>query len=323
MENGKVSPTGGETGDVKEGSEMTETKEFVVVAHGDLDGIVSAALLMNAPYGLSVVETQVVFTQPFLVDEVEIPETVKRVFVVDIAVNNRDTEMTRKFIKKLGDKLVVWYDHHEGWETILGAGMGQTFDNGFFIDPESDSCAQLIEPGNKRFAVWVADANASDTRTGQLSERGRFIEEAMKANLGDDSVRESAVRWIVNGCSCTDKDYQRLQEAQRKHQKIQERTEKICEWFSDYSGVAVIEVGKNDYCDVTQVLLKGEQIAPTKTAVVLGKSLEGEEVITIATMDKEKNLVNLFDLPSGAPFRVSLSVANGWTVEKVIERLIQ
>ncbi len=307
-------------------SEMTKKKTVLVIAHGDLDGIMSAALEMKRS-GLSVAETQVIFTQPFLIDKIVIPESIEKIFVVDIAVNNRDTMMTEKFIEQIRDKnrLVAWYDHHEGWEKVLGTGMGQTFDNGFFIDPMSRSCAELIDPGNEEeeFVAWVADANASDTREGELSERGQLVEQAMKANLSDDSVREAAVRWIVNGCR-EDSDYEILRLKQAEYQRVQKITEKLVKQYEIHDGVAVVDVRdvSEDY-DRTQLLLKGEQMAFSKTAIVLGKNPEGEEVITVATMDKQRNLVNLFGLPSGAPFRVSLPVAAGWTVERVLKTLSQ
>jgi hypothetical protein len=312
--------------------EEEQKKSVLVVAHGDLDGIVSAVLIVK-DWGLQMETTEIKFTQPFLVDKVEVAETVEQVFVVDIAVNNRDLEMTKKFIERIGDKLVVWHDHHKGW------GDNDNNDSRFFIDEEARSCAEqirdplviaMMDAGEVN--QWVTDANAADTRQGKLSPRGRFIEEAMKANMSDDSVREAAVRWIVNGCAVDrktaegikeDEDYEKLRKAQGKYQKVQEITEKLAERYKVCdNGVAVVDVSavEEDY-DRTQLLLKGEQMSPTKTAVLLGKNPEGEEVITVATMDKSKNLVNLFGLPSGAPFRVSLPVASGWTVKKVLNRL--
>ncbi|MCK4520317.1 hypothetical protein KAT95_00390 [Candidatus Parcubacteria bacterium] len=105
-------------------------------------------------------------------------------------------------------------------------------------------------------------------------------------------------------------------------EEVQETTEQLVERYEIRDGIAVVDVRdvSDDY-DRTQLLVKGEQMAPTKTAVLLGKNPESEEIVTIATMDKELNLVNLFGLPSGAPFRISLPVAAGWTIEKVLKAL--
>lgn len=298
-----------------EALEAMAEKNVLVVAHGDLDGVVSAALAMGR-FGLNLETTEIVFSQPYLVDKVEVPEKIEKVFVVDIAVNNRDPEMTRKFIEKMDDRglLGIWCDHHQGWPTEIVGRID------FWIK-ETEACAEML--GDLDDSKWITDAIVSDTREGELSEQGQLIEQAMKADLSDDTVREAAVRWIVNGCE-KDSDYQRLQEAQGIYQKVQAETEELAKQYKVRNGVAVVDVREavEDY-DRTQLLLKGEQMVPTKTAVLLGKNPEGEEIVTVATMDKAMNLVDLFGLPSGAPFRVSLPAANGWTVEKVIEKLNQ
>ena len=84
-----------------------------IVAHGDIDGVTSAAILFGQ-LAIEPEDINVVFTQPFLVDKVVIPDKVDQVYVVDIAINNRDPEMTADFVRRLGGKLVRWYDHHEG-----------------------------------------------------------------------------------------------------------------------------------------------------------------------------------------------------------------
>jgi len=303
---------------------MTETeKKVLVVAHGDLDGIVSAVLEMKRS-GLQLGTTEISFTQPYLVDKVEVAEAIQEIYIVDIAVNNRDPEMTKKFIDKIRDKLVYWVDHHQGWLPVLSQFHEQR--RKFSIYEDSESAARIIAaessfPADFPVEELVSDANAADTRRGKLSKNGRLIEEAMKADLRNDSIREFAVRWIVNGYE-EDEDYEKLQEAQARYQKVQAETEKLVERYKVRDDVAVLDVRdvSDDY-DRTQLLVRGEQMAPTKTAVLLGKNPEGEEIITVATMDKAMNLVNLFGLPSGSPFRVSFPVASGWTVEKVLKAL--
>lgn len=309
-------------------SEMAEReeKQVLVVAHGDLDGVVSAALEMKRS-GLSVAKTQMVFTQPFLVDKIMISEKTEKIYVLDIAPNNRDVKMTREFIERISDRLEYWVDHHQGWRIVLQE-LDEEEKRKFSIFENSESTARIIAvestfPSDFPVKQLVSDANASDTRQGELSERGRLIEEAIKADLSDDSVRLSAVRWIVNGCR-EDEDYKRLLEAQKRYQGVQEETERLASKYDIHDGIAVVDVRNavGDY-DRTQLLIRGEQIAPTRTAVVLGKNPQNEEVITIATMDRKVNLVNLFGLPSGAAFRVSLPVAAGWTVERVLNTLSQ
>lgn len=300
---------------------MNEKKKVLVIAHGDLDGIISAALVMKQ-FDLQMETTKILFTQPFLLDKVEVDENIEKVFVVDIAVNNRDTEITRKFIEKIGDRLEYWVDHHQGWSGIL-AQLSEEQGQKFSIFEHSQSTARIIAVAWRGIEEWIADANASNTRQSyRLSARAYLIKEAIKADPSDNSVRETAVRWIVNGWQ-VDEDYDKLSETRKKYwSSVQAETERLAEQYKIHHGIAVVDVrdSSNDYNE-TQLLLKGERVAPTETAVVLRKNPEGEEVITIATMDQQKNLVRLFGLPSGASFKVNLPVTAGWTIEKVLETL--
>ena len=57
--------------------------------------------------------------------------------------------------------------------------------------------------------------------------------------------------------------------------------------------------------DRTQLLLAGQEVA--SFAVVVSRNHRaGEDYLTIATRRKDVSLVDVFDLPSGASFRVSI-----------------
>lgn len=274
-------------------------KDILVVAHGDLDGIISTVCLMKE-FVLSIEHTEIIFTQPFLVDKLEIPEAVKEnnVFVVDIAVNNRDPEMTKEFIKKIGNRLAVWYDHHKGWSQILGweSTGGDTY--GFVVDSTAQSCAELVRKNDE----LVADATAADTRQGKLSPRAQLIEQATKANMADDTIRLLAVKWLLGDASAREG----LEAAAKKYVAIQTETERLAATYLVGIAALVDARQSNHQYDLTQLLLEGQKMSPF--AVVLTSHPQQGEGLTIATSRKDVNLVELFGLGSGAPFRVSLPI---------------
>jgi len=280
-------------------------KNNLVIAHGDLDGIISTVCLMEF-YELKIAETEVFFVQPFTVDKAEIPEETEEVFVVDVAVNNRDPQMTIDFIRRIGDRLVKWVDHHQGWTTEI------TGNNpAFVIIPEAKSCASIIgiDP------ILMSDAEKADTRTGTLSSRAILIEQAMKANLSDDSIRLVAVKWLL-GDKTAGLD---LEEAAKKYAEIQAETERLTATYLILfdKQVAIVDARKsNRYYDLTQLLLAGQKLVPF--AIVLTVHPQQGEGLTIATSRKDVNLVELFGLGSGAPFRVSLP---GKRLDEAIEKL--
>lgn len=284
-------------------------KKNILVTHGDLDGIISAVCAVQK-FELAPGETELVFVQPFTVDKVEIPEEIEDVYVVDVAVNNRDPEMTRRFVEKLGDRLAGWYDHHQGWNAFLKLGWPRFL--AFRIDEKAGSCAEIIRDiriVNARGQTLkrevdqglVADATAADTRKGTLSPRGQLIEQAMKANMADDNVRQMAVKWLLGDKAAREG----LEEAAKKYAEIQAETERLAVTYQVTGNVALVDARQSNHqYDLTQLLLTGQKLA--QFAVVLTVHPQLGEGLTIATSRKDVNLVELFGLGSGAPFRISL-----------------
>lgn len=277
-------------------------RRLLIVAHGDLDGIISAVLV-----GLECLsrDIRIDFAQPFTVDKVEIPDDVDEVVVVDLAINNRDPLMTMSFINRLGDKLLSWTDHHQGWEPF---DVDQDHYDRFEIDPKAPSCASML--GSR--GTLVEDATAADTRQGKLSWRADLIERATKANLSDNSVREAAFWWLLGD----EGQFPILEKAARKYAAIQEETERLSATYQVTGQVALVDARSAGQYDLTQLLLAGQKLAPFAVAQTVNPS--GEEGLTIATSRKDVSLVELFGLGSGAPFRVSISADR---LEEALEKL--
>lgn len=268
-------------------------KKNLIVAHGDLDGIICAALAVRQ-VGMP---AQIIFVQPFTVDKVEIPEDIEEIWVFDVAVNNRDPQMTEDFIRRIGDRLVRWYDHHIGWSILWPTLANPRL---FTIDERAGSCAELVTAGLTMYANLVADATVADTRKGVLSWGAQLIEQATKANMADDNIRLLAVKWLLGD----ELAREGLEEAAKKYAEIQTETERLAATYQVTGKVVLVDARQSNHqYDLTQLLLAGQKLA--RFAVVLTvHPLQGEG-LTIAT-SSGVNLVELFHLGSGAPFRVSL-----------------
>lgn len=273
----------------------------MIITHGDLDGVISATLLMGkllAQWD----DTLVVFTQPNTVDKIEIPDCISQVFVADIAMNNRNVEMTTQFIAKMGNRLALWYDHHKGWTEEIKK------DNRFVIGTTS-SCAELIR-GN---AALIADAIAADTRTGVLSKKGQLVEQAIKANSQDDAIRQIAVKYLLGYPEMK----KSLKIAAKKYAAILHKTKKVK--FQIHGNLALADIRKAvSQIDITQLLLRGQQKADY--AAVVTTRPQGGEGIIVATSRKDVDLINMFGLPSGATFRVTLPAER---LEEIVKKLSQ
>ncbi|RMF91356.1 MAG: hypothetical protein D6733_01345 [Methanobacteriota archaeon] len=88
-----------------------------IVAHGDTDGVCSAAIALNRYPG-----AEVWFTHP-----VGLPEDLRqikadRIVICDLAISERDkTEIFEEFLKRSGESEIIYIDHHPlPLETIAG-----------------------------------------------------------------------------------------------------------------------------------------------------------------------------------------------------------
>lgn len=270
--------------------QIKQIMRTMLITHGDLDGIISAVCMVRK-FELQVLTEDLIFVQPFTVDKVAIPDDMKRIFVVDVAVNNRDPKMTKDFISRIGNRLGAWYDHHEGWtDKIIGG------NSAFIINANAGSCAEIIggDP------ALVEDATAADTRKGILSSRAQLIEQAMKANMEDDSIRLAAYQALFGD----DGAWIQLETAAKKYAEIQAETERLVATYRLIGKVALVDTRKSNHpYDLTQLLLAGQKMAPFAIALTIHQQDDG---LTIATSRKDVNLVELFKLGSGAPFRVFL-----------------
>ena len=147
-----------------------------IITHGDFDGIGCAAMIA-IDNGIVPDETNVIFTQPFLVDQIKIPDDVDEVIIADLAINNKNQQMTWDFIKKLeaSNCHFRWYDHHIGW------GVEADWDPHFTIKPDLPAMAVYFCDSTQM--ELRADAIAADTRKGQMSETGTLIEKAVRADM--------------------------------------------------------------------------------------------------------------------------------------------
>lgn len=262
----------------------------LIIAHRDIDGIASAAGIVRN-YQLSLEETDVIFAQPGTLSKISIRESVERIFVADIGIDNQNPSATKAFIERIKDRMVVWYDHHYGW------GKELVRNPSFRISPGISSCAMLI--GGPLGAV--IDSVAADTRKFPLSEKGTDIERALKSCNGDPWIPLMGVRAFLG----EEAAYKEIKEAAKKYAPVEEETKRLATGYRIINrNTAFLDVSDSKRpFDMTQLLLAGQRIA--MFAVIKRRREQGEKSLVISTFSSV-DLLDLFDIPSGAKFRVSV-----------------
>lgn len=277
----------------------------LLICHGDGDGIIGAAVVIK-DFFLKMEETEIVITQPFLLDKVKVQDEVVAIFVVDLAVNNRDVDMTIHFVKEYNDRIVSWVDHHQG-TGVLEKLLGITLMSGD-LEP---SCPSLLKnAGFKMPDEWLKAANACDRPTDfpatELSERYNkaFKVSLIEAQDGNRTAIEQVQRAFLLELLNEEKS-ELITDYGQRYQPILKATQKAAESFIELvPGVGIVTLG-DEKVNKTALCTEGYKKFPV--VVVQFHSLEnGEPMTMVATNRKDLNLVEKFGLPSGPPFRVNL-----------------
>lgn len=97
-----------------------------IISVGSVDGILTTAALSAVLHEEHEEWPTVSWCQAFTADRVELPSEPARIYLVDLAVNNRDPQMTRDFVERIdagGHRLVGVADEHDAgaWRELLGA----------------------------------------------------------------------------------------------------------------------------------------------------------------------------------------------------------
>lgn len=210
-----------------------------VVSVGSVDGVLTAAAVLRQIGNPSVGLT---FTQAFTVEKVPVETwpTGQRVVFVDLAVDNRDPNKTRRFIARLkagGHTLIAIVDEHsrEDWLSVLG-----TFD-GLTVEPRTRSdvygssgallLAALSDEADEHTRMLCAAADAGDKM--QFIGIGELANKAMKANIPDDARRVHLARHFATSA---------------------EPDAQILAWVKEYDG---IEAAHKEVHAAKQDLLQG------------------------------------------------------------------
>jgi hypothetical protein len=297
----------------------------IVVSHGDLDGIISASILS---INYNIPPENIIFTQPFLLDKITIQEDVEEIYIVDMAVNNRNPEATREFIEKYKYKIRLWVDHHEGHK-LLKEWLGEER----VISGDSPSCPQLMrESGFTVPEEWVAAANAADRPTEyKETELSIFLNRALKYGIlsEDEELKEMIMKTIVRYLvkSYKNEDYAEeerlLEEYGKLYEEIEENTIESAGEIQELSGfrykVGYIKLEREKKVDITKLFMLGYK--QYDIVIIQKYNKEDEEVTLIGTKLKEINLVSIFNLKSGAPFRISLPGPHDEVLKFILAKL--
>jgi hypothetical protein len=284
-----------------------------IVSHGDLDGVVGAYLLIKALNLTNITTEKLLFTQPHEINKLRI-EPNKPLYVIDIAPNNSNIEMTKEFIRTHNVK--VWVDHHKGWSALR-----EVIDERFIINENAPSSAAVIVKAfslhDAEASILEKDATASDTgRLEQLSPRGWLIYKALKSDITDVEIKSRAVQYLLRK---NPGDEKFLRERAEQYEMGPGRIGPCLEKVKLVNDIAMLEEELPQGIDRLVLFIEMEKISPKGIGIMMGTTEYGK-VISVGT-NRDYDLVKVFDLTSGNPRNAILPLSAGWSLERVIDIL--
>jgi len=287
-------------------------KKDIVLFHGDFDGIASAVMLVNL---FEIANYEAYPCEPFGVNKFSgsIEALVKggglsgRIFIADLAPNNKCIKMTEKFLARCAADFneTVLYDHHYGWENIAAP---ETIK--MHVDASYKSCAAMIYnkfggPRNVFLDKLAADADIIDSGGCEgAAKEAQIIYRALKSGLKDDEIKNRSLEYMLSGYSdgrCLEFLTAKAAEYDQILKLSMEFAEKKITELSD--GVCFIDVGESR-CDITALIMRCYE----KYDFVIVEYQSGPARFdVIGTRLAKVDLVKVFGLKSGAKFRVTIT----------------
>lgn len=289
----------------------------LLLTHGDLDGIVSG-MMMYEIYKNKFDKIEVLFTLPHKIHEINTIDPYDFIIVTDIAINNRDTSLTKGFLERISDKKVIWIDHHYKPEEI----------DGVKCYPEYKSCVSLIQSiyhkeFDERMERLIELAHETDQGHGD-----NIFNKALKVNLKSDETRREIFRLITSiedGALYNHSLSQIKKKADFYDERIASNMDYILENCVEIrDNVAILDMRdeRNKRVDNTELFFKLYEKAPIVVKRYYDSNDKNQEYYLICRdNDVGINLLDAFNLRSGASFRISIKKKRG--IDDVVEYLNQ
>lgn len=276
-------------------------------------------------------ETNLVFTSPRVLPDVA--SIRGRVAVLDVAFVADELGVsfaatTESFIRRLGDRLAVWVDHHDHHRHVDFAA-----DPRFVLAKKAEhgACPEMIDQalvaktgpvdtivchldldGLYAAAKWLRggcepypgadeDARRVDTRIGQPGAIADSIDRALRAHFRDDALKRTVVHFLVGGAQNAAL-HQQIGALAADFDAMQHETERLVGFYERRGAVAFVDASKHARrpFDKTELLLRGQALA------VVAVVRHAGYVTLAAAFDSGVDFLCLLQISGGMPTRVTL-----------------
>ena len=285
-----------------------DKKDFVIY-HGDFDGIVSAALLIQK---FSLSNYFISSAEPFTADRVmkrmrQEVSGAHTVYMVDLAPNNKSLKMTKKFVEDCSgfSGSVKIYDHHSGWENFSFEGSVE-----LIVDRGAPSCARHLynileysKTPSPVFESLVFDADIIDTGGYEgVSPAGTLMYRALKSDMKASGPKAAALAYILSGLRDEPSRRALCEMASGYEAVLSNSRALLSECREVRPGICYLNVD-DAHCDITVII--SECYKKYRTVII--EYFSGcNRFYIIATSAADMNMLEKLGIHSGSRHRVTI-----------------
>jgi len=261
-----------------------------IIAHGDIDGIASAALVLANEFKGA--DVPVYYETPFSIQDA------KGAIVVDISIDRTNTAKTIRCLEDCH----AWIDHHHGWRMSHEK---------LFVrnDP---SCASVVWDYYRCTDLRHLVDIASECDNGYPTGKDAIIyHKTLKTDLYNRPVKDLILATMLGRMSTSFlRPYVEKYDAE-----ILPVTEHLLEGIEVIGNAAFVNATEpGGSYDKNRILT--ELTAKAKYGCVI--TSRGQNIYTtVATRDPSVNLVDVFNMRAGSPGRVTLRGNEIWKISRL------
>ena len=267
--------------------------DAAIVAHGDLDGMTAAAVLVEfLRQNKGVEKYHIAFSQPF-----NLHESLRRIralkprmlFIVDVALNDEHWEHIKPELREIGSTAkIFWIDHHRS--TIRRS--IELLEMGIPLLASIDKCAATIAGQAFLHKIDKREFFEKLVTIGEVSDKVRSLPEnhplshivevlgnAISQDPTDDDFKRQIIRtWLQENRLITDEAARRAEEAvERLRQLLKEASENI---IYDSDRLRVIDLRNTRVHGYAGKIASYNAGSSKKIAIVLFRVGEANTIIT-------------------------------------------
>lgn len=306
-------------------------KNYAIIAAGSVDGVCTAAAMLRILSMRGHCGIQVLFTQAFTVDKLDTSgiKPASHIILVDLAVNNRDEDMTFIFVNNLinaGHQLHSVIDEHDAdsWSRIF---LRACIDTDYLVfKPVSGKNTDLNSSGalllnslkshDDPHVVELCKAADAGDRMDFTPRFASMVNQAVKSRIGDDARRKYLVHHLASGSQTPDDIIagwiSEYDDILRTHEEIKKSLTQIADGI-----IRIDTMGK--IIDMT-TLFNDLYKSGAKIVVMVCEAFnlsKGGKIpqVSIATCDRSLDLLTIIkqDVPSAS------GIANKANVDPIFE----